>query len=116
LTRQSDAWSEEVSQSLEWAVAEANRVLGTSRFHFVPVPFGPEHAYGTTDTYLWRIGGEDPLAAERAAACQAAGLSNNTCRWASTGHPNRKGAQVYGEAIISRLKQLLPAGGSSQSQ
>lgn len=108
LIRQSDAWWEEATASLEWAVAEANRVLETTRFQFVPVPFGPEHAYGTADTYLWRIGGEDPLAAMRAAACQEAGRSDIYCRWASTGHPNRKGAEVYGEALISRLQKLVP--------
>jgi lysophospholipase L1-like esterase len=107
LIQQSAAWEEESNQSLESAVERANRAVGATRFHFVPITLRPEHAYGTANSYLWRIG-EDPLAAERAELCEDLGAVDGYCLWAATGHPNRKGAALYRDAIIAQLEPLLP--------
>jgi hypothetical protein len=68
---------------------------------------GPEHAYGTADSYLWRIG-EDPLAEERGGLCEKLAPANTDCRWSATGHPNEKGAALYRDAILAQLQPLLP--------
>jgi lysophospholipase L1-like esterase len=107
LAGQSTAWGEESTTSLQSAVEQANQALGTSRFHFVPITLGPEHAYGTADSDLWRIG-EDPLVGERAALCATLAPANPDCRWAATGHPNQKGAALYRDAILAQLQPLLP--------
>jgi len=96
------------------ATINVNAVFGGNRIEFVPVPFGPDNAYSTPDSYLWLAPtapiSQDEVYAERFASCRAvpAGTDNIKCVEASVGHPNVRGAQVYADSITARLGKFLP--------
>ncbi len=71
---------------------------------------GPENAAFASDPWLFGLNEdlspEDPMAAERAKACRAAGDRAEPvfCRMASTAHPNPRGAQAFADAILIALE------------
>lgn len=95
-------------------------------YRFADPGFGPEHAYGTPDTWLWHVSTAGSLptpdlaAHPRREACLARygtlealfsvdeEVDAAKCYAASMSHPNRVGAQVYANAVIRELQGLLP--------
>ena len=134
LAKRSRGWVDASSDALRDAVAwvNVNKPLnvagGRRRAWFAPVAFGPEHAYGTPTTYLWRlthneervecaghsiaqnVQANDELADVRACMCDRAGKTNDlTCLRAGFMHPNREGATAFRDAIVDMLKNsVLP--------
>ncbi len=132
MSDQSLAFHEESTVGLREAVAEANRQLlatGKSsapvrsvaqldlarpqgRVAFAEVPFGPQNAYGASQTFLFYLNEPDPAAAVRKPMCQAqvpnASPELPNCLLAATGHPNVHGARAYADAIIDVLGRWLP--------
>jgi lysophospholipase L1-like esterase len=90
----------------------ADRVVLTDpsarRTAFALVPFEPENSYGAPESWLWKLGQEDHVAATRREQCVAIGSLNPKCYLAAMGHPNVKGAKAYAGAIIGELQGFLP--------
>jgi lysophospholipase L1-like esterase len=101
--------------------------IAKARAFFVQVPFGPENAYGTPKTYLWRlvhneeklsctgsgfdqnVKSEDEIFRERACMCKEARKENDLiCLRAGFMHPNKEGALAYKDAIVQALEKILP--------
>lgn len=137
LANRSEKWATASSAALRGAVnsINADRPLtpiragaSTQRAWFVQVPFGPERAYGTNSTYLWKLvdrrreaecarGGiagnlesNDELFPKRACMCEVACKENDiTCVRAGFMHPNKQGARAYADSIIDVLRtEILP--------
>lgn len=100
---------------------------------YVPAPFTDRNAYAAPDSGLWLVptglypGDQDDVIAMRRAQCQTPGVLETSigrpfwtptageqaeaaakCPVASMGHPNRRGAQAYADAIGSALQHHLP--------
>jgi lysophospholipase L1-like esterase len=131
LANRSRAWVGASNDALRDAVAWVNTTKslgGRQRAWFVEVPFGPEHAYGTPTTYLWRlthnqqrvdcagrsiaqnVQSNDELSDKRACMCDKADKTNDLfCLRAGFMHPNTDGAKAYRDAIASVLESsVLP--------
>lgn len=134
LAAQSAAFHDEYTRGLRRIVAEARplemvasaasskpvqmgaarRNLDLTRAHprrvaLAEIPFGPENSYAAPDTHLFYLNEPDPAGSARKPACLAKyGVLNPLCTMAAGGHPNLKGAEVYANAIIAALKQLVP--------
>lgn len=117
--------------SLQRAVDEINEGLGPQangpRIALAVPDFKPQNAALAPDSYLYgvRLTGDptepiaptdqNPVLGSRIAACHAAKDSGRipdywVCKLASTGHPNAKGAQAYGNAISPIIERWLLAG------
>ena len=135
-TKMSDqalAFHEESTSGLREAVLEANRQLvatdkssapvrvaaqvdlasrSAGRVAFAEIPFGPQHAYGAPQTFLFYLNEPDPAAAVRKPICQEqvpnASPEFPNCLLAAAGHPNVQGARAYADAIIGVLGRWLP--------
>ena len=82
------------------------------RVALAEIPFGPQHAYGASQTLLFHVNEPDPAASVRKPACvsQVPNASPDfpNCLLAAGGHPNVQGVSVYANAIIGVLEQWLP--------
>lgn len=121
--KRSRVWREESDRNLRFAVKAANTKRGGRSAVFIASPLTEEHAAESTKTMLFRMQNdgrsEDPLYAARTAQCKAVfkELERTTgekhsarrCSIAGVGHPNPSGARLYADAIISELKNFLPA-------
>lgn len=141
LAKRSQTWAAASSDALRDAVGwlnttrplvttgpRAGATVSRQRAWFVQVPFGPEHAYGTDDTYLWQlthnqervdcagrsiaqnVQSDDELRKERACMCDQADKTNDlACLRAGFMHPNKAGAKAYRDAIVGVLERdVLP--------
>jgi hypothetical protein len=91
----------------------ANEINGRSRSRRVLVArpnIRTQNSAFASDPWVFGVRSDlspqDPQAAVRAAACQQTALSRKRpfiCSRASVGHPNRKGAKAYAEAIFKAL-------------
>jgi hypothetical protein len=100
----------------------------TMRALFVAANFEPKHAYGTEDSYLWKLGRRPPalklkcaddnlvtrlvvndeMQEDRPCMCDHAGRRTDlVCFRAGTFHPNIGGANAYFEAIKNKLGPLV---------
>ncbi|PYP91835.1 MAG: hypothetical protein DMG65_05910 [Candidatus Angelobacter sp. Gp1-AA117] len=104
----------EANRQLKLAVDTANSQLpagSAARVFFADPKFGPQNSVLAPQAFLYAIHAdlspEDPadIAGPRGTACAAASAQTdvNTCKRASVGHPNSKGAQAYANAIIPLL-------------
>jgi len=91
---------------------------------FVDPGFSPDNAVFTPDSWLWGLSAdssavgdlagqlkvfpEDPLFAARLPACFTASGADLSleCVFASLGHPNKRGAQAYTDAIVAGLRSV----------
>jgi lysophospholipase L1-like esterase len=87
------------------------------RLAFADPGFVAENAMFAPEALLYGINADltaqDPLATDRAQACQEFGdrletLERLGCPRASAGHPNAAGAARYAEAILAQVRYLLP--------
>jgi hypothetical protein len=79
------------------------------RVAFAEMPFGPQNSYAAPETRLFYLNEPDPAASARRPAClEKYGVLNPLCTLAAGGHPNVRGAEMYANAIIAALKQLVP--------
>jgi lysophospholipase L1-like esterase len=99
-------FAEESAAKLRAAVKDIN----SARVRFADPHFRPQNAVLAQDPYLYGLdldlSPQDPIAAERMAACARAGLNTvarETCNRASMGHPNPRGAQAYANAIFASI-------------
>ena len=120
--KRSKTWVRESDRNLRLAVEQANASAGRRFAVFVPSPLTEENAAESPETMLFRMFKdgkvEDPLFRARTAECktvykrleQATGLKHSPrrCSLAGAGHPNKVGARLYAEAIISELRDILP--------
>lgn len=104
----------------------------TMRALFVGADFDPKHAYGTSDTYLWKLYGRPPelklkcaddnlvtklvvndeMQKDRPCMCDHAGRRTDLlCFRAGAFHPNKEGANQYFEAIKRKLGPIVAAAG-----
>lgn len=85
------------------SVAQVDLTRTQGRVAFAEVPFGPRNAYGASETFLFYVKEPDPVTAERKLACAqqvpVASPEYPNCLYASTGHPNVRGARAYADAI-----------------
>ncbi|MBK0009741.1 SGNH/GDSL hydrolase family protein [Bacillus sp. S35] len=96
---------------LQQAVDETNANLtGEKRFFFADPNIDGEHSALTDDPYVFGINldmsPQDFIAAERLVSCTKSGCTGvdfEICKRASIGHPNKKGAIAYAEAIYPFL-------------
>ena len=110
----SDLFFQESTSSLQSAVNAMNSMptpLGGNRFRYASLPFGPENAYASPNTWLWLIPtrgvAEDEAFNSRSRDCQTYQSSDLLCYGASMRHPNVAGAQAYTDAIKSLLTPFL---------
>lgn len=104
-------FADESAAKLRAAVTEINSTLGgQARVRFADPHFQPWNAVLARFPLLFGLNldlsPQDPIAAERIAACATAGLdplSRAICDRASMGHPNSQGAQVYARAIFKAV-------------
>jgi hypothetical protein len=94
------------------AVNVQRLTLPPSRVALAEIPFGPEHAYGASQTRLFYVNEPDPAASVRKPMCIAQLPDGSpefaNCLIAATGHPNVAGARAYGDAIIGVIQRWLP--------
>ena len=129
LVRQSAVFHDTAHQSLRAAVDLVNQQTGAARIAFADPAFGPENAIFTPHKWLWSLTAEsgtladldlefqlypeDPIQAARAGSCFGPDVLDGPiiCVYASVGHPNRRGARAYADAVIGALRSLgvLPA-------
>lgn len=100
---------------------------------YVAPPFTDRNAYAAPDSSLWLVptglvaGDQDDVITSRTAQCRMPGVLDASigatvyrttvdeaalaavkCPRASMGHPNRRGAQAYADAIVGALQAQLP--------
>jgi lysophospholipase L1-like esterase len=106
LITQSAAFHLESTTALRDAVEFINTEKGVpDRAAFVDVQFRPENSYGAYNSWLFRVFERDEVFDERKLACEGEVWY---CGFASTGHPNPRGAQAYADAIGESIKQWIP--------
>lgn len=96
---------------LQQAVDETNANLTREkRFFFADPNIAAEHSALTDDPYVFGVNlhmsPQDFIATERLISCTKArctGVDFEICKRASIGHPNKKGAIAYAEAIYPFL-------------
>src|SRR6185436_14775702 len=95
------------ANELRQGVLEFNKHFGGNSATFIDVPFGPNNAYAAPDTWLWLVPtppiARDQVFDQRQQVCGAVTGAEPTCRPASMGHPNVKGAEAYAKAIIGAI-------------
>lgn len=131
LAAQCDFFCRVAHASLRAAVQQLNDASGSTIAAFADPGFGPQNATFASDPWLWGLTSEaafvrglalnydlfpeDPLRDFRLDNCLADYVKQETisCVYASVGHPNRRGARAYAEAVNACLRQLgvLPADG-----
>ncbi|MBX3082992.1 MAG: hypothetical protein KF716_15270 [Anaerolineae bacterium] len=96
--------------AFEQSANEVNTQLESKRVFVVPPAIDVHHAALAADPWLFGIrddlSTEDPLTAERAAACEEAGIPRTVplvCEKASICHPNAKGARAYAKQIFDLM-------------
>ncbi len=110
LLKNCDVFAGESLAAFKEIAADFNGRVPGKRVLVVDPPIKTENAAFASDPWLWGINDDlsavDPVAKERAAACECAGISRTQplfCSRASAGHPNPKGAKAYAEAILALL-------------
>jgi hypothetical protein len=122
--RRSAIWFEGSNRSLQAAVDDLDRELGSKRAIFVRSPIRDDQAFGTADTLLFPLKGNHPgdaLFVERKAQCRVAlpelkknvGISipSRYCEDAAIGHPTPAGARAYAGAILDAIRPILSVRG-----
>ncbi|HXI56673.1 MAG TPA: SGNH/GDSL hydrolase family protein [Polyangia bacterium] len=105
LTNKSNWWVDETDQGFAQIASDFSGGHWYGPVAFVPSFFGEANAFGAPDTLLWRLGEQDEVFADRAAACSQAGRSTDLiCLNAAVGHPNPHGADQYAHSIINAIK------------
>ncbi|NUO64679.1 MAG: hypothetical protein HOQ11_13425 [Gemmatimonadaceae bacterium] len=103
-----------VSAALQRCVDRANARVKRDDFAFAEPGFGPANAYAAPQTWLFKVGEEDPARAGRVPACRAAYGELNLdpdrikCWNASMGHPTPNGADAYSRSVTAALETLFP--------
>lgn len=123
----SQVFAEESERALRLAVDKMNALpppLGGNRFRYTRPKFENYNAFAGGLSWLWRIptsafdllrsrtDNQDELFLSRSAECAAAKKASISefdpkCFIASTGHPNRLGAQAYANAIARTASFFL---------
>lgn len=110
------------NEALQAAVAEQ----ASQRVVFIPIPFGPENAFGAPQSYLYGfpdLQKRDPVFGGRQVACRdfygfspVENFSLVVCMLASSFHPKPQGVAAYRDAILPVLNMALgkpcPYGGT----
>lgn len=108
------------TQSLQWAVEQANNNVGAQRAIFVDSGFSEANAAYGPSPFLWDLdlddflAPEDEVAAPRRVACDASPkniFEKLECYRASAGHPNVAGAARIAEQCGKALGLAAAAGG-----
>lgn len=115
MSRRCEKWKKLSDEGFRKAVDDLNRELGRRRFFFVESPLTAQNAYAAPETLLWKLNEngicEDDFALERRKLCRSTfddifrrtGLKyrSSVCELAALGHPNRKGAKLYADAVYA---------------
>jgi hypothetical protein len=126
LVDHSYAFLTESNAQLGAAAAAANAAMKGDFVSFAPIPYLEQNAYASPQSWLWLVPTDlypkDEVFTQRLSLCQNTALLARTeppgtdltgtrakCIEASMGHPNVEGAQAYTDAVISRLKPMLPS-------
>jgi hypothetical protein len=116
LANLSTAWADGSTLALREAVEAVNAQIthpDRPRVLFAPVSFQPENCMEAGNTFIWK-GDDDDLCAERSAYAERARGQDVRAvvelPIASLGHPNRKGAHAYAQAIIKALALWTTSG------
>lgn len=126
LVANSELFTTQSSTAIQSAVEQVNAEIEgeEATLAFADPQFGPAHALFTDDSWLWNLVPEsnlfeglavdlalfpeDPLTRFRFENCFEEGVISGGlgCLYASVGHPNPTGAQVYADTIITTLQSL----------
>ena len=113
IVQQCQIFWKESTMALTDAVTAVNAIVGgPARIRFASPTFNDENAaLAGDDSWLWGIQPDslpqDPVADRRASACDQSEpnlLRRVICYRASAGHPNKRGAEKYAEAICAVLR------------
>lgn len=121
MIKRSRIWAEGSTAELGRAVDALNESTGSETAILVVPPFAEKNAYGTKDSYLFKVAKKgraaDPLREVRGEECRPAlsELRRDTdlkyrtrvCELASIGHPNEKGSAAIADAVKHALLPLL---------
>jgi hypothetical protein len=134
LAAQSQIFCTASNASLQGAVDQVNTETGGTHIALADPGYSPDNATFAPQAWNWgltadaaflgtttldyQVFPEDPLRNFRLSNCIASDniADRITCIYASVGHPNPRGAQAYGDAVIARLRDLgvLPAAKAAQ--
>jgi len=105
----SEAFYRDSKTSLQGAVDDANKADGRSRIVFVDPKFESTSCYGASDSFLWELNSDgtsnDDLRFKRADIARSEeGLAFTYVDTINAiGHPNKKGASQYKDAIMGTI-------------